>query len=255
MSSIERFKGKTALVTGAASGIGRASAVRLASEGASVLATDLDEAGLAETVGLVEQAGGVADSALCDVTDAGSCGAAVAQAIDSFGRLDVLCNIAGICVFNHVGQLAPETWDKVLAVNLSGPFYMSRAALPHLAESKGNIVNMASSAGLQGMAYGAAYCASKGGLVMLTKSMAVEFDNLDVRVNCICPGGVITPLVAGLAFPEDAKGFLMDRMSLNSPAPKFCQPEDIAGLVAYMASDEAHHMNGSSVSMDAGQVA
>ncbi len=252
---MSRFEGRVALVTGAASGIGRASAVRLAGEGASVYGTDLDEAGLAETAGLAGTTGGEIETGLCDVSDPASCSAAVEAAVARFGRLDVLCNIAGICVFEHAEVLPTETWDKVLAVNLSGPFYMSRAALPHLMESKGNIVNMASSAGLQGMAYGSAYCASKGGLVLLTKSMAVEVDHLGVRVNCICPGGVSTPLVAGLGFPKDAEQFLMDRMSLNSAKPKFCGPEDIAGLVAYMASDEAHHMNGSAVSMDAGQVA
>ena len=252
---MSRFEGKVALITGAASGIGRASAVRLASEGASVFLVDLDEAGIAETARQIEEAGGQAATSLCDVTDETSCSAVVAKTVETFGRLDVLCNIAGICVFDHSEDFEPDTWDKVLAVNLSGPFYLSRAALPHLFESKGNIVNMASSAGLQGMAYGAAYCASKGGLVLMTKSMAVEVDHRGVRVNCICPGGVSTPLVSALAFPDDAEQFLMDRMSLNSVKPSFCQPEDIAGLVAYIASDEAHHMNGSAVSMDAGQVA
>ena len=250
-----RFEGKVALITGAASGIGRASAVRLASEGASGCLIDLDEAGIAETARQIEEAGGQAATSLCDVTDETSCSAVVAKTVEAVGRRDVLCNIAGICVFAHSEDFEPDTWDKVLAVNLSGPFYLSRAALPHLFESKGNIVNMASSAGLQGMAYGAAYCASKGGLVLMTKSMAVELDHRGVRVNCICPGGVSTPLVAALGFPDDAEQFLMDRMSLNSAKPKFCQPEDIAGLVAYIASDEAHHMNGSAVSMDAGQVA
>ena len=249
-----RLEGKVALVTGAASGIGRASAARLASGGAAVLCADIDENGLEQTVSAISEAGGRAQAKSCDVSDPAACTAAVAAATESFGRLDTLCNIAGIGIYKHVADYTVAEWERTLAVNLSGAFFMSQAALPQLLETKGSIVNMASSAGLVGLAYSAAYCASKGGLVLLTKSMAVELRNRGVRVNCICPGGVRTPLTLNIEFPEDARKTLMDRMSLDEP-PAFCEPEEIAALVAYMASDEARHMSGSAVSIDAGQTA
>ncbi|MFP6626323.1 MAG: SDR family NAD(P)-dependent oxidoreductase [Deltaproteobacteria bacterium] len=248
-----RFSGKAALVTGTASGIGRETALRLAAEGAEVFCTDVAEEGLNATVADISEAGGKAIGSLCDVSDPDACKAAVAAAVAAFGKLDLLANIAGIAIFDHCTELSVEQWSRVLAINLSGTFFMSQAAVPHLLDSGGNIVNMASSAGLAGMAYGAAYCASKGGVVLLTKSMGVELAHRGVRVNCICPGGVATPLTINLRFPEDASPSLMERM--RAPDTRFAQPAEIAALVAYLGSDEARHVNAAAVAIDAGQTA
>jgi len=248
-----RFDGKTALVTGAASGIGRATALRLAAEGARVWLADIDTVALAATADQVRSAGGLASTGRLDVREPGVCRDAVAAAVASLGRLDVLCNVAGIGVYGHSTAISPDEWDRVIAVNLSGTFFMSQAALPHLLETRGNIVNLASSAGRVGVAYAAAYCASKGGVVLLTRSLAVEFAHRGVRVNCVCPGGVDTPLTRAFRAPEGARPELMARMSSLSGG--LARPEEIAATVAYLASDEARFINGAAVSIDGGQTA
>jgi NAD(P)-dependent dehydrogenase (short-subunit alcohol dehydrogenase family) len=249
---MKRFEGRAALITGAASGIGRATAERLAGEGARVLCTDVNEAGLEETADDIRKAGGQAAARVLDVSDASACDAAVRAAVDELGRLDVLCNVAGIGMYVHATDLTPEQWDRVLAINLSGTFFTCRAAIPHLLETAGNIVNVASSAGLMGIAYSAAYCASKGGVVLLTRSLAVEFAHRGLRVNCVCPGGVDTPLTRAFRPPEGARRQLLARMSL---VPKLATPGEIAGSIAYLASDEARFVNGAALSIDGGQVA
>lgn len=247
-----RFQDKAALVTGAASGIGRATALRLAEEGARIFCADVDEAGLAETVADIEKAGGKALAGTCDVRNAEACRATVTDAITGLGRLDVLCNIAGVGSYGHATEVTTEQWDRILGVNLSGTFFMCQAALPMLLETRGNIVNMASSAGLAGIAYASAYCASKGGVVLLTKSLAVEYASRGIRVNCVCPGGVDTPLVRGFNLPDDADIKLFVRTQL---VQRLGTPEEIAAAVAYLASDEAGYVNGVALSIDGGQVA
>lgn len=248
---MERFDGKHALVTGAASGIGRATALRLAAEGARVFCADIDEGKLKDTAEAIRSAGGQASTGKLDVSDAESCRACVEAALEQSGRLDVLCNVAGIGIYSHATELSQEQWQRVIGVNLSGTFYMSQLAIPHLIESGGNIVNVASTAGLVGVAYAAAYCASKGGVVLLTRSLAVELAHRGIRVNCVCPGGVDTPLIRDFRLPEGAKLELFQRM--QSLGPPLAKPEEIAASIAYLASDEARFINGTALAIDGGQ--
>jgi meso-butanediol dehydrogenase/(S,S)-butanediol dehydrogenase/diacetyl reductase len=246
---MRRFEDKVALVTGAASGIGRATALRLASEGAAVFCADVAEAGLAETLAQIGAARGRCDSRIVDVADPSAARAAVAAAVARFGGLDVLCNIAGVGSFQNTAEVTAEEWNRVIAINLSGTFFMSQAALPHLLERRGNIVNLASTAGLIGQAYNAAYCASKGGVVLLTKSLGVEFARRGLRVNCLCPGGVDTPFTKAFGVPEGADAELIRRLSL---VPALASPADVAAAVAFVASEEGRFINAAAIPIDAG---
>ncbi len=249
-----RLRDRVALVTGAASGIGRATALRLAAEGARVQCVDLDAEGCADTAKAIGAAGGASAWGRCDVADPDSCAGAVAAAVAAFGRLDVLCNVAGIGHYAHATDVSDDDWRRILDVNLSGVFYMCRSAIPRLLETRGNIVNMASSAGLVGVAYASAYCASKGGVVLLTRSLAVEYAHTGLRVNCVCPGGVDTPLARGFALPPGAKRGLFRRM-MGLTGDPLARAEDVAALVAHLASDEARSVTGAAWSIDGGQAA
>ena len=249
---MRRFEGKAVLVTGAASGIGRATALRMAAEGARVFATDVNREGLSETEKEIRSTGGSASTQLCDVSDYTQANASVQAAVAALGGLDVLCNVAGIGTFINTAEVTPEQWGRVIGINLTGTFYMSQAALPHLLARRGAIVNMGSTASLIGQAYSAAYCASKGGVMQLTKAMAVEFARQGLRVNCLCPGGVSTPLAAGFRPPPGADIDLIKRLIL---VPEKCEPAEIAGAIAYLASDEARYVNGAVLSIDGGLVA
>ncbi len=247
-----RFDDKVALITGAASGMGRATCIRLAAEGASVFGIDVDEAGLATLAQEVADEGGEIASRVCDVSRRAQCFEAVEAAVSTFGRLDVLANVAGIVRFRNSPEMSGEDWQLVLGVNLSGPFYLSQAAMPHLLESHGNIVNVASNAGLQGQSFTAAYCASKGGLVALTKSMAMEYMKKPVRINCVCPAGTDTAMNRGIDFPDDLDWDLIKRFMGQRG---FAAPEDLASAIAYLASDEAKSVHGSIFSVDNGLMA
>ena len=247
-----RFDGKVALVTGAASGIGRAVCERLTSEGGRVFGMDIDSEGLAETASLVKDAGGEIQTGVFDVTQRAQCIEAVKETVDAFGRLDVLANVAGIVRFRHFTDWTEEDWNFVHGVNLNGPFFMCQAAIPHLLESGGNIVNVASNAGLMGQAYTAAYCSSKGALVQLTRSLSMEYVKQDIRINAIAPGGTVTNLVHGVKFPENVdvdliKPYLGFRPMSEAP--------EIAAAFAYIASDEAKSVRGAIFSIDNGIVA
>lgn len=247
-----RFQDKVVLVTGAASGMGRATAQRMAQEGAKVWCGDMNTEGVEQTVAGIVEAGGQAVANTLDVTDVEACRAAVADAVSQYGGLDVLCNIAGLGGLKPLADETPERWNTVMAVNVNGPFFLSQAALPHLLESKGNIVNISSTAGLIGQAYMAAYCTSKHAVVGLTRTMALEFGRKGIRINAICPGGTNTPFLAGFAdMPEDLELDLIARISL---IPEMAEPEDIANSVCYLASDEAKFINGAILSIDGGVV-
>jgi len=248
---VERFTGKVALVTGAGSGIGRATALRLASEGARVALADINERSLADTCAALA-AGSEAISVVTDVRDSAACAAAVAACVDRFGQLDILCNIAGIALCQHLTDISDEQWQRVMDINLNGVFFMCRAAIPRLVESKGCIVNMSSSAGLEGQVYNSAYCASKAGVLMFTKALAIEFSKQEVRVNAVCPGMVKTPLTENFAMPDNADMQLMGKLF---PLLEGAEPEEIAAAVAYLASAEARFITGAALPIDGAQTA
>ena len=248
---MQRFDDKVALVTGAASGIGRATATRLALEGAAVFLADINADGLAETVAGLPQ-GSRSSIYELNVTDSAACNSAVASCVETFGRLDVLCNIAGIAICDNLTNITDEQWHRAVGINLDGVFFMCRAAIPHLIESEGNIVNMSSSAGLVGQAYNSAYCATKAGVMMFSKSLAIEYGKRGVRVNAVCPGFVKTPLSANFAMPEDVD---MDLMAKLMPLSEGAEPEEVAASVAYLASPEARFINGIGLPIDGAQTA
>jgi meso-butanediol dehydrogenase/(S,S)-butanediol dehydrogenase/diacetyl reductase len=244
-----RFDAKTVIVTGAAGGIGRATALRLGAEGANVLCLDVQGGPAAETAALIDEGSTRAVGQPCDVTDSAAVDAAVADAVTRWGRLDAIANIAGIGIAVHTHEETNDNWQRTLDVNLNGTFYLCRAAIPHLLETEGAIVNTASTAGLQGQAYQAAYCASKHGVVGITRALAIEYGRKGLRVNAVCPGGTDTGILAGFAPPEDANLKLMLRaMLLDGAHP----PAGIAALIAYLASDEATFVNGAAVAIDGG---
>lgn len=244
-----RFKETTAIVTGAGSGLGRATASRLASEGAAVACLDVAIESATQTARSIAQAGGRARAYQVDVSDPVSVRNAVTAAAGDLGRPRVLVNCAGIGKFANSHEMPFEEWSRIIAVNLTGSFLMAQAVLPYLLKDGGNIVNIASNAGLMGQPYSAAYCASKGGVIQLTRALADEYLNRGVRVNAIAPGGIATPLQQAFRLPADADPKAIRK--LMTPLGN-AQPEEIAALIAFVASDEGRYMTGSIVSIDGG---
>ncbi|MCB1029832.1 MAG: SDR family oxidoreductase [Acidimicrobiales bacterium] len=248
--STTRFEGATAIVTGAASGIGRATALRLAADGAKVGCVDLADA-VDETVELIRNAGGTAVAARVNVTDEQSVAAGVETVTAALGPATILANVAGVLRFGIFHESSVEDFDLQIAVNLKGPFLMSRAVIPHMLEAgKGAIANVASSAGMFGQAYMPGYAASKGGVVMLTRAIAWEYHKVGIRANAVSPGGVDTSMTGQVEFPKDIDFSLVKKTV--APNYQMMQPEEPAALIAYLCSGEAAAINGAVIPIDYG---
>lgn len=248
----QRFGGKVALLTGAASGIGRATAQRLASEGARVFAVDVAADGLDALAKEITGAGGTVTTLCASVADHDGCSAVVDAALEEFGQLDVLGNIAGVSTAAHFTDTSEADYRRMFAVNADGPFFLCQAAIPSLLESGGNIVNIASNAGLMGTPYTVAYSMTKGAVVQLTRSLAAEYAKTTLRVNAIAPGGVSTGLTKAFRVPDGADFELMAPMVGHRG---FGEPDDIAALFALVASEEGKNMHGAILSSDGGLTA
>jgi Dehydrogenases with different specificities (related to short-chain alcohol dehydrogenases) len=246
-----RLDGKIAVVTGAASGIGLAVAKRFAAEGAQIVIGDRNADGLRDAVQTI---GSSASALALDVADEDSCQAIIDHAVGQHGGLDILCNIAGVLDFGRFAEVDRTRWDRVISVNLTGVYQMCRAAMPHLIERRGNIVNMASAAGLVGVPYNSAYTASKHGVVGLTKALALEFSKEGVRVNAVCPGGVDTPMLHQSP-PDNIDWQMVMRSASWLDSGAMATPDDIADAVTFLASQEARRITGAAFTVDGGQTA
>lgn len=249
MSAPSTMVGRAALVTGAGGGLGQATAVALAAAGADVCIVDVKAEGLAETAAQIEALGRRALVHSADLSLASNCAASVDAAVAAFGRLDALCNVAGVLKLANSHEMPLEDWNFVIAVNLTAPFLLSQAAIPHLLKSNGAIVNVTSLAAHMGEAYAAAYCATKGGLAQMTKSMAMEYLKQPIRINAISPGGMSTPIGASFVPPESAD---MELLARFRPIRGLVDVADMANMVAYLASDAARGFHGSVIQMDRG---
>ena len=252
MPQASDMAGKAALVTGAASGLGRATALALARAHADICLVDVNEAGLRDAAEEVRALGVRTHIAPTDLADPAACRAAVAAAVEAFGRLDALCNVAGVLVFAHTAAMSLADWQKTLAVNLSAPFLLAQAAIPHLLERNGAIVNVTSTATDQGEAYAAAYCATKAGLTQLTKALAMEYMRQPIRINAVAPGGMATAISRSTKLPEDADMGLVNRYM---PMRGLVEVDDVAGMIAFLASDAARGHHGACIFIDNGVTA
>ena len=244
---MQRFENRVVFVTGAASGIGRASALRLADEGASLFLTDVQAEALDAVAKQLTAAGAAVEARVSNVADEGQVRDAIGATLRRFGRLDALCNIAGILHFGHSHEVDLADWQRILDVNLTGTFLTCREALPHLLASQGCIVNMSSTAALAGHPWAAAYSASKGGVLALTRCLAVEYDKQGLRANALCPGSIETPMQEAFQLPDGANAKLLRRIM---PLDRFRGPESVASAVAFLASDDAAHVNGEELRVD-----
>jgi len=259
-----RFAGRVAVVTGGASGIGEATALRLASEAAAVAVVDRDGAGAERTVAAIRAAGGSARAYACDIARSEQVAAAAAAVERELGAVDVLANVAGIgdtAGLEGIETLDDERWSLVLAVNLSGAFYWCRAVLPGMAaRGRGAVVNVSSLAGRSKSANGGlAYTASKAGLLGLTRHLAFDYGPRGVRVNAICPGGVDTPMLraggvraAGSDAEAKARGERIAAYGWFMPIKRLSRPEEQAAAIAFLASDDASYVNGVSLDVNGG---
>ncbi|SDT33331.1 NAD(P)-dependent dehydrogenase, short-chain alcohol dehydrogenase family [Paenibacillaceae bacterium GAS479] len=251
-----RLNNKITLITGAGSGIGRCTALRFAAEGATVVVADLNKEAADETVALLTEAGGQGYAIRCDVTDPASAQAMASEALDKFGRIDVLFNNAGISGVGALHELEPDAWDRVINVNIRGTFLPSKYVLPSMMERRsGAIINMSSCIAEIGLARRASYAATKGAVLALTKSMQVDYAEYGIRVNALLPGTILTPFVEkylqeSYSDPEEALAGIRKRQLSGDLG----RPEDVAEGALFLASDESKFMMGSPLYIDGGVV-
>lgn len=246
------MNGKVALVTGAAGGLGKATALRLADLEADVAITDVAAEGLADTAKAIREMGRKVLEMPLDLTDRASCKLAVEKTAAEFGRLDALCNVAGVLFPGRTEEATDEAWDLTMKVNLEAPFFLIRAAIPHLREAKGAIVNVTSCAAFKGQAYFAAYCATKAALTHMTKALAMEFMKEPIRVNAVAPGGMMTGIIGGMAALADCDQELIGRIA---SIKGMCEVDDVAECVAFLATDASRAYHGACINIDAGVTA
>ncbi|MGD0119042.1 MAG: SDR family NAD(P)-dependent oxidoreductase [Candidatus Binatus sp.] len=249
-----RLKGKVALITGGGSGMGRAASLLFAREGAKVAAIDITEASAAETARMIKAAGGEAISLRADVSDSEGARAMVEETVRAFGGLDVLYNNAGIeGESGFIAQLSEDAFDRVIAINLRGVWLGMKYALPRIVERGGGaIINTASVAGIVGIKGASAYCAAKAGVIAMTRVAALEYGRYNVRVNCICPGVIQTPMVDRIAGPGGVKPRFIERSSVFN---RVGNADEIAHTALFLASDEAPFATGAPFIIDGGWVA
>ncbi|HEX8764721.1 MAG TPA: SDR family oxidoreductase [Candidatus Acidoferrum sp.] len=251
-----RLSGKVALITGGGTGIGRAIAMAFAREGASVAVAGRRLEKVKEVALAIEKQGGAAQALQCDVARGKDAERAINETAKKFGKFNVLVNNAGTLSVSTVDSISEDDWDRVITVNLKGPFLMSRAALKEFRRNGGGtIVNIGSVLGLVAMKDRAAYCASKGGVTMLTKAMALDHAHENVRVNCICPSIVETELVKGL-FDDSEQGKRLKQSRMGTiPLGRFGKPADVADLAVFLASEESSWLTGAAIPLDGGLTA
>jgi len=250
------LEGKVAMVTGAASGIGRGIALRLAELGAAIVILDIDAAGAKSTGENILRGGGESRFEKCDVRSSRDCQQAVAAAIDAFGKIDILCNNAGVILRKDVTNLTEDEWDLALDVTLKSIFLLSREVIPHMIKAgSGVIINTGSGWSLKGGPQAASYCAAKAGVLNLTRAMAIDYGKHNIRVNCICPGDIDTPMLRSECeqLGEEPATFL--REAANRPIARVGTPEDVANAVLFLASGMATWITGTHVVVDGGGLA
>jgi len=248
---MQRFSNKVALVTGAGSGIGKASALRIAAESGSVFCVDLDQPAVDATVQEIIKAGGTAMGHICDVSREQDVIDCVKACVSHFGSLYALINMAGILRFDDYRELQLAQWQRVLDVNLTGTMLMCREALPSLIKSGGSIVNAASTSALSGLPCAAAYSASKGAVLAMTRTIAVDFAKLGVRANCVCPGEINSGMTVDIEWPDSMDFDLLPRV-LSLTGPK--DPEAVSGVIAMLASEDGIHITGEDIRVDGGML-
>jgi NAD(P)-dependent dehydrogenase (short-subunit alcohol dehydrogenase family) len=250
------LEGKCALVTGAASGIGRGIALRLSEVGARVAVLDIDQIKAADTAIEIQKRGGEAAALNCDVRSAADCHAATESVLELWGKIDILCNCAGIAIRKDVVELTENEWDLALDVTLKSLYLLSHEVVPHMIRSGGgSIINIGSGWSLKGGPRAAAYCASKGGAVNLTRAMAIDHGKHNIRVNCVCPGDIDTPMLRSecVQLGEDTKKFMQE--AANRPLARVGTPDDVANAVLFLASPMSSWITGAALVVDGGGLA